>query len=92
MKKNIRVLMIDDNINQIKSVKQYFSSHAVIEVVGSADDGEKGLNLILENHNSYDIILLDLVMPQKDGVAILEELRERKIDKKIISKRLRRIG
>lgn len=84
MKKNIRVLMIDDNKNLIESVEKYFSSHAVIEVVDKAEDGVEGLNLILENHESYDIILLDLLMPKKDGVAILEEMAAKKIKKKVI--------
>lgn len=84
MKKNIRVLMIDDNANLIDSVEKYFSSHAVIEVVDKAQDGIEGLNLILENHDSYDIILLDLLMPNKDGVAILEEMATNKIKKKVI--------
>lgn len=85
MKKNIRVLMIDDNEKLVKSVEKYFSSHAVIEIVDRAEDGVEGLNLILENHKSYDIVLLDLLMPKKDGVAILEEMAANKIKKKVIA-------
>ena len=42
----IRVLMIDDNKQLVDMVKEYFSSHAVIEVNLVANDGIEGLNVI----------------------------------------------
>ena len=41
--KKIKVLMIDDNIQLVDMVKEYFSSHAVIEVLDSASNGNEGL-------------------------------------------------
>ena len=80
----IRVLMIDDNQNLVDMVKEYFDNHNKIEVVLSCKDGEEGLNTILNKGNEYDIILLDLVMPKKDGIYVLEELNKRGIEKNII--------
>ena len=39
--------MVDDNQEVVKAVNEYFSSHAVIDVIGSANDGEdaKSINI-----------------------------------------------
>ncbi len=80
----IKILMIDDNENLVNMVKEYFSSHAVIEVVLAAYDGEEGLRLIQDNINEYDVILLDLIMPKKDGIYVLDEMNKRGINKSVI--------
>lgn len=82
--KKIRVLMIDDNQSLVDMVKEYFTNHSKIEVVLSCKDGEEGLDTIINKSDEYDIILLDLVMPKKDGLYVLSELNKRGIDKNII--------
>lgn len=84
MKNKIKVLMIDDNTSLVNMLKEYFESSEKIELVLSCNDGEEGLKTILERENEYDIILLDLVMPKKDGIYVLEELSKRNISKNII--------
>ena len=81
-----RVLMIDDNLELIKMVKEYFSKHAVsdVDVVLEAHNGEEGLDLIINKQDEYDLIFLDLIMPKKDGNMVLEDMRSRGIDKKVI--------
>ena len=80
----IRVLMIDDNESLVEMVSEYFSNHNKIEVVLSSKDGEEGLNTIINKGDEYDVILLDLVMPKKDGLYVLDELNKRGIEKNII--------
>lgn len=41
--KNIKVLMIDDNLELIKMVKEYFSDHASIDISLEAHDGIEGM-------------------------------------------------
>ena len=82
--KKIRVLMIDDNIELVSMIKEYFNNHASIEIVLEANDGEEGLRLIRNNQSEYDVIILDLIMPKRDGLSILEEIKREDIDKKII--------
>ena len=82
--KNIRVLMIDDNIDLIKMVKEYFSDHAIIDISLEAHDGVEGMRLIKENQCDYDVVILDLIMPKRDGVSVLEEIKDLELNKKII--------
>lgn len=72
----IKVLMIDDNINLVGMVEDYFEGHPRIEIVGKAYDGLEGLKIIKEGNLKYDLIILDLIMPKKDGMEVLKELNE----------------
>lgn len=80
----IKVLMIDDNVNLVEMVKNYFEEHSKIEIVGSANDGEEGLKIIKEGKLKYDLIILDLIMPKKDGLGVLKELKNSNIISNVI--------
>jgi len=80
----IKILMIDDNISLTEMVKEYFKDNKKIEVSFSCYDGVEGLNTIIKEEGNYDIVLLDLIMPKKDGLYVLEELKKRNIEKNII--------
>ena len=80
----IKVLIIDDNVSLVDMVREYFSDHKRIEIVDCAYDGEEGLNKIVNSGDSYDLVLLDLIMPKKDGLYVLEELKKKNITKNII--------
>ena len=75
--------MIDDNAQLVDMVKEYFSSHAVIDIVASAGSGQEGLELI-KNTSDLDLVILDLIMPGMDGVKVLEELDKENKNFKII--------
>lgn len=80
----LKVLMVDDNISLINMVKEYFKSSNDVEVVLEAYDGEQGIKTIESNQDKYDLIVLDLIMPKKDGMYVLEEMKKRNINKKVI--------
>ena len=82
--KNIKVLMIDDNLELVKMVKEYFSDHASIDISLEAHDGVEGMKLIKEHQNDYDVVILDLIMPKKDGLSVLQEMKDSNIDKNVI--------
>ena len=84
MKNAYRLLVIDNDQFTINQLKSYFSSHAVMNVVKIIEDGEEGLNYILNNRDSFDCLIMDLLLPGKDGLYILEKLKEKRIDKKIL--------
>ena len=80
----IKLLVVDDNRAMVDMVKEYFLDHSKIKVNLVAYDGEEAITKILNNESEYDVILLDLIMPKKDGIYVLEELKQRKIKKDII--------
>ena len=80
----IKILMIDDNANLIKMVKEYFSTNPKIQINLTATNGEEGINVLEKNIENVDLILLDLIMPKKDGIYVLNEMKKRKINKKVI--------
>lgn len=80
----LKVLMVDDNISLINMVKEYFKSSNDVEVVLEAYNGEQGIKMIESNQDKYDLIVLDLIMPKKDGMYVLEEMKKRNINKKVI--------
>ncbi len=84
MKTNINVLVIDSNESLTKDIEKYFRSHEVIKVVACKNDGEEGLNYILNNDNNVDVIIMDLILPRLDGLYILSELEKREIKKSVI--------
>lgn len=80
----IKVLMIDDNINLTEMVKEYFKDNKKIEIVDAFYDGIDGVNAIKNGSSQYDLVLLDLIMPKKDGLAVLKELSDMGIKQNII--------
>ena len=80
----IKILMIDDNVNLVGMVEDYFEDNSRIEVVGKAYDGEEGLEIIREGQLKYDLIILDLIMPKKDGMGVLKELKKEDRSENII--------
>ncbi len=80
----IRILMIDDNVNLTEMVKEYFKNNKKIEVSICCYNGLDGIEAIVNKEDEYDLILLDLIMPKKDGMYVLEELKKKGINKNII--------
>ena len=84
MSNKINVLMIDDNEKVVEDVVKYFSKHEVINLVLTAKNGSEGLDKIINYQNEYDLIIMDLIMPEIDGISILEAMRQRGINKHVI--------
>ncbi|WP_432355380.1 sporulation transcription factor Spo0A [Sporosarcina sp. A2] len=80
----IKVAIADDNKELVKTMTSYFEKHPEIEVVWTAQNGK----LCLENMDQVipDVLLLDIIMPYLDGIAVLEHIRQNELtsDVKII--------
>ena len=70
-----KVLVVDDE-QSIVTLLQYNLQQAGFDVI-TAMDGEEGLNLALTTNP--DIILLDLMLPKKDGMDVCKELRQQRV-------------
>ena len=80
----IKLLVIDDNVELVKALKEYFKNNESIEVTLTAYNGQEGFDLIFNKQDKYDIIVLDIIMPIKDGIYVLSSMRENKIDKDVV--------
>ncbi|HMS45544.1 MAG TPA: response regulator transcription factor [Alphaproteobacteria bacterium] len=71
----MRVLIVEDDASTAKSIKLMLESEKF--VVDTTDSGEDGLDL--GKIYDYDIIVLDLNLPDMDGYEVLKKLRSAKI-------------
>ena len=71
----IGVLIVDDHAVVREGLRTYLSLQDGIEVIGEARDGDEAL--AEAEALSPDVILMDLVMPGRDGLAAMRELRAR---------------
>ncbi|MCM3217394.1 response regulator [Niallia taxi] len=78
----IRVLFVDDHEMVRIGVSSYLSAQSDIEVVGEADNGKKAIEMALELRP--DIILMDLVMDEMDGIEATKHIVEAWPEAKII--------
>ncbi len=69
----IRVLVVDDSAFARKVMREVLSADPAIEVVGIARDGLDALEMI--GTHRPDVITLDLLMPNLDGLGVLQALR-----------------
>lgn len=68
------VLMVEDD-NKLREVLTKFLSRNDYEVL-AAENGKVGLKLFYENSKNLDIVLLDGMLPDIDGMDVLKEIRE----------------
>ncbi len=74
MLKKIKVCLVDDNRELVSLLEDYLTNQEDIEVIGTAYNGQECLNL-LESHDP-DVLVLDIIMPHLDGLAVLEKMRD----------------
>jgi DNA-binding NarL/FixJ family response regulator len=71
----IRVLIADDHEVVRRGLRTFLDLQDDMEVVGEAEDGEEAV--AASERLTPDVILLDLVMPRRDGIAAIPEIRRR---------------
>jgi len=78
------ILVVEDNINFVKMIKDHFNNSSKYSIKYTCSDGEVGLKTLIENKDDIDLVLLDLVMPKKDGLYFLKQLSEMDFTKNVI--------
>ncbi len=76
----MKILIVEDDENILSLLKRGFEEEGYI--IDSSSDGEEAEYLITTN--SYDVIILDWMLPSKNGIEILQSIREKNITTPII--------
>lgn len=72
MKRGIKVLIADDNREFCELLSTFIGQQNGLEIVGVANNGLQAIEFIREY--SPDVVVLDIIMPQLDGIGVLENL------------------
>jgi DNA-binding response OmpR family regulator len=76
----LNLLLVEDNIDLASGIVDYFALENIR--CDYANNGISGLNLI--TGNTYQVIILDLGLPQMDGLTLCRNIREQGIDTPVI--------
>lgn len=78
----VRVLIVDDVADTRENVRKLLQFEADIEVVGAARTGQEGIQLSQEL--DPDVVLMDINMPDIDGIAATEKIHERSPHQQVV--------
>jgi two-component system, response regulator, stage 0 sporulation protein A len=84
VKKSIRLVVVDSSEEVTSSIKKYFEGNELISVVSCVSNGVDALNYLTNCKEDYDMVVMDLLLPQMDGMTVLENIHNRKLNKKVI--------
>ena len=76
-KRKARVLLIDDNADHLKGVKELITLESSYEVIGTATSASIGISLA--RRYRPELILMDINMPEKDGLQAIQEIERLEI-------------
>ncbi|MFL7870260.1 MAG: response regulator [Anaerolineales bacterium] len=81
--KPIRVIIVDDHTIVRKGIRALLTEVEDIEVVGEAGDGQQALHLVEATRS--DVILMDLVMPNMDGIEATQQITAQHPDARVLA-------
>ncbi|MGM0419662.1 MAG: sporulation transcription factor Spo0A [Bacillota bacterium] len=81
MGKTTSVAIIDDNKQFCQLIKEHLLEFDTYNVTGIAHDGKEAIELIEQERP--DLLLLDLIIPQIDGLGVLEAINEKSLSSKM---------
>lgn len=70
----ITVLLVDDHLVVLQGVRAFLESHPDMQVIGAVETGDEAVGLARDF--APDIALVDMVMPQMDGVETTRRIRQ----------------
>ena len=83
VKDKIEIIIADDHLMIREGLKQLLELDGTMKVIAEANDGEECLNLLNKKIHP-DILLLDINMPKKNGIEVLEYIKQNKIPVKVL--------
>jgi len=78
----INILVVDDHALIRKGLKQLLEDSPELKITGEAATGAQAINMVRTQH--FDLMLLDINLPDKHGIEILKQFKNEQPDLKII--------
>ena len=82
-KRNAKVLLIDDNANHLRGVKELISIEGTFEVVATSTSAAMGISMAKKYRP--DVILMDINMPEKDGLQAIQDIEKLDLGIRVIA-------
>ena len=82
-KKKARIMLIDDNFDHLSGVKELINMESNYDVIATATSATVGISLIKKYRP--DIVLMDINMPEKDGLSAIQEIEKLELGVKVIA-------
>lgn len=82
MKDKLSIVIADENNEVVEEIQKVFGA-SQFDIVARAKDGEELINLAKKFNP--DVIIMDFVLPKKDGFSVIEELNANHISSKIVA-------
>lgn len=79
---SIRVMLADDHILIRQGIRQLLEFDNSVEIVGEVSNGEQCIDMM--HKVKPHVLLLDINMPVKNGIEVLQEIRNKKLDVKVL--------
>lgn len=73
----MKIVVCDDNLNIINEIKEMLNEYSAIRNVPLEISAFDNGNAVLDSNDNYNIAILDVEMPDMNGIALGEELRKR---------------
>jgi CheY-like chemotaxis protein len=69
----LKVLLVDDNLEFLEVAAEFLSGQAAIELVGMAQSGRSGVEMVAQT--SPDLVIMDLAMPGMNGLEATRRIK-----------------
>ena len=81
--KKIKLVLVDDNFDHLMGIRELVSMEGKFEVIATATNANVAINLVKKYQP--DVVLMDINMPEKDGLTAISEIERLNLGTKIIA-------
>lgn len=82
-RRNARIVLIDDNVNHLRGVKELIEIEGGGDVVAASASANVGISMVKKYRP--DLIIMDINMPEKDGLQAIQEIDKLGLNTKILA-------
>lgn len=72
----MKTLIVEDDFTSRKFMLKFLQKYGECDITVDGNEAIDAFKLALDEGESYDLICLDIMMPEKDGYQVLREIRE----------------